>query len=192
MVLILCPEEGPMGHSLGDKWTFETLKKHREAIVLSETVKSEELRGIRPGSVPIFDAIDVDHYIPPILHIQLGAINTLHESVILEVQSVAEIYTKNYKLCQEQALWLKNDIKTLASAKKKFEESNKERVKALGVKVRKKTETEEERTFLTFYNSYLNYFTHHLEQSKKKLQQELSAWDILQNAKKSLNNLDNP
>ena len=86
------------GHQLGTPWTIPRLKSHLESIKNSGTKKPSEIMGVRRD--PLLPAIDVSETALPILHLQLGVINKVHEVLVLELQAAAEVYSWEYINCE--------------------------------------------------------------------------------------------
>ncbi len=59
-----------------------------------------ERKGVR--TVPIFDAIDIDHYVLCVLHIQIGAINGVYDNLVAELQAGCEVFTEEYIEAEKQ------------------------------------------------------------------------------------------
>jgi hypothetical protein len=45
---------------------------------------------------PLFDAIDEDHFVPPIVHLTIGKGNDILENLTRELKAVGEAYLANY------------------------------------------------------------------------------------------------
>jgi hypothetical protein len=83
-------------HQLGIPWNMESLKAHASRIE-SGTVNLSSIQDV--GGVkkqPFFDAIDIDHIIPPTLHLTLGKGNDVLENLTRELQAAAEAYLASY------------------------------------------------------------------------------------------------
>jgi hypothetical protein len=46
--------------------------------------------------VPLFDAVDVDHYVMPVLHLTIGIVNDVLDHLVEEMQVAGEWYTDEY------------------------------------------------------------------------------------------------
>ena len=56
----------------GDLWSLDKLKEHHQKIVdgIVKKTDAREVKGVR--TLPLFDFVDIDHYIVPVLHLMLG------------------------------------------------------------------------------------------------------------------------
>jgi hypothetical protein len=83
-------------HQLGIPWNLESLKQHATQIENGSVDLSsvQEVRGVKEP--PLFDAIDTDHYIPPVLHLTIGKGNDVLMNLIHELQAAGEAYSEEY------------------------------------------------------------------------------------------------
>ena len=70
---------------------------------------------------PLFDAINTDHFIPPVLHLTIGKGNDVLENLTKELQAAGEAYSPEYyKLEKNATLALLN----LEKAKQELQQHN--------------------------------------------------------------------
>jgi hypothetical protein len=53
-------------------------------------------KGCKIDHLLMFDAIDFDHFVPPVLHILLGLVNDIYKNLLAELQAGYEVYTDAY------------------------------------------------------------------------------------------------
>jgi hypothetical protein len=70
---------------------------------------------------PLFDAIDTDHYIPPVLHLTLGKGNDVLENMTKELQAAGEAYSLDYYTREKDAT---NALLNLENAKEELRQFN--------------------------------------------------------------------
>ena len=101
------------GHTLGTPWSILKLNEHRDSLSPTET-RAGTLRGVRQQKEDvIFDAVDVDHCMPPWLHLELGIVNDLLQELQSELQAAAEVWTSEYLEVEQHLVWLQRDISSL-------------------------------------------------------------------------------
>jgi hypothetical protein len=55
--------------------------------------------------VPLFDAVDVDHYVMPVLYLTIGIVNDILDHLVEEMQAVGEWYTEDYYRFEEEVIY---------------------------------------------------------------------------------------
>jgi hypothetical protein len=53
-----------------------------------------EKKGCKIDHLLMFDAIDFDHFVPPIFHILLGLVNSIYNNLLAELQAGYELCTR--------------------------------------------------------------------------------------------------
>jgi hypothetical protein len=98
------------GHLPGEPWTLLGLKEHASKIENGETNVNnvQAVCGVR--EVPVFDAIDVDHYVIPSLHLLIGKGNDGLDNFFLEIQAAAESYTAEYHLAEKEVVQIAAEL----------------------------------------------------------------------------------
>jgi hypothetical protein len=91
-------------HEVGERWTMETLTAHAGKIESGELNGKNvmERRGVK--EVALFDAVDVDHYVMPVLHLTIGIVNDILDHLVEEMQAAGEWYTDNYYRLEEEVI----------------------------------------------------------------------------------------
>jgi hypothetical protein len=115
------PEWQAVDHQVGIPWTMDALQKHATSIQNgSVNLKSvQAMCGVKEQ--PLFDAIDTDHFIPPVLHLTIGKGNDVLENLTKELQAAAESFSPEYyNLEKDVTLALVN----LETAKKELQQFN--------------------------------------------------------------------
>ena len=56
----------------------------------------------------LFDAVDIDHFIMPVLHLSLGLVNGVYKNLVAECQAGYEAFTEEYYELEE-AVFKEND-----------------------------------------------------------------------------------
>jgi hypothetical protein len=109
-------------HALGEDWTLAKIIAHVEAMDLGDVNKkiAAERKGVR--TVPIFDAIDIDHYVPCVLHMQIGAVNGVYENMVAESQAGCEVFTEEYYELEKQYDKAKHDMRVARDNQREFEQ----------------------------------------------------------------------
>ena len=47
-------------------------------------------------TAPVLDAVEVDHYVVPVLHLTIGLVNDVLDHLVAECQAAAEEFTVEY------------------------------------------------------------------------------------------------
>jgi hypothetical protein len=91
-------------HEVGEKWTVEKLTAHAGKLESGELNGKNvmERRGVK--EVPLFDAVDVDHYVMPVLHLTIGIVNDILDHLVEEMQAAGEWYTEDYYRFEEEVI----------------------------------------------------------------------------------------
>jgi hypothetical protein len=79
---------------VGEEWTNEVLMNHVE--LMSKTYNSLnpfEKKGCKIDHLLMFNAIDFDHFVLPVL---LGLVNDIYNNPLAELQAGYEVYTDDY------------------------------------------------------------------------------------------------
>jgi hypothetical protein len=103
-------------HEVGENWTVDKLTTH------AGKLESGELNGRivmeRQGvkEVPLFDAVDVDHYIMPVLHLTIGLVNDILDHLVEEMQAAGEWYTDDYYRLEEEVIQADRELHLAAGA----------------------------------------------------------------------------
>ena len=98
------------GHLPGEPWTLLGLKEHASKIENGETNVNnvQAVCGVREA--PVFDAIDVDHYVIPSLHLLIGKGDDGLDNFFLEIQAAAESYTAEYHLAEKEVVQIAAEL----------------------------------------------------------------------------------
>jgi hypothetical protein len=83
-------------HQLGIPWSMESLKQHASKIECGSINLNNVQSVCGVKEQPLFDAIEIDHYIPPVLHLTIGKGNDVLENLTKELQAAGEAYTNDY------------------------------------------------------------------------------------------------
>jgi hypothetical protein len=91
---------------VGEEWSNEALTNHVESMRDNYTsLNAFDKKGCKIDHLLMFDAIDFDHFVPPVLHILLGLVNDIYKNLLAELQAGYEVYTDAYvKLESEWAI----------------------------------------------------------------------------------------
>ena len=83
-------------HETSPAWTLDLLREQARKIAAGEVKNkvAREVLGVK--TVPIFDAVDVDHYVIPVLHLTIGLVNDVLDHLVSECQAAAEVFTQQY------------------------------------------------------------------------------------------------
>jgi hypothetical protein len=73
-----------------------------------------ERRGVK--EVPLFDAVNVDHYVMPVLHLTIGIINDILDHLGEEMQAAGECYTDEYYRLQEEFMQANRELHLAVNA----------------------------------------------------------------------------
>jgi hypothetical protein len=65
---------------------------HKNYISLS----AFEKKGCKIDHLLMFDAIDIDQFVLPVLHVLLGLVNDIYKNLLTEMQAGYEVYTDEY------------------------------------------------------------------------------------------------
>ncbi len=90
------PEWQAVNHQVGIPWTMDALQKHA-TLIQNGSVNLNSVQamcGVKEP--PLFDAIDTDHFIPPVLHLTIGKGNDVLENMTKELQAAGEAYSPDY------------------------------------------------------------------------------------------------
>jgi hypothetical protein len=101
----------------GEEWTNEMMLEH---IIWLETLDNPgtyERRGVKTDHILLFDAIDFDHFILPVLHIKLGFVNGIYKNIIFECQAGFEFYTDEYYELEQQLAVAKAEMEDNRASK---------------------------------------------------------------------------
>jgi hypothetical protein len=79
---------------VGEEWSNEVLTNHVESITENyDSLKPFERKGCKIDHELMFDAIDFDHFVLPVL---LGLANDIYKNLLAELQAGYEAYTDEY------------------------------------------------------------------------------------------------
>jgi hypothetical protein len=108
---LFCKASWTGGKTNGVCWTNAELLAHLESLKNSDFSKLtvQQRKGLKKCHTLLFDAVDIDHYVPPILHIMLGLVNAVWKNLLAEVQAGFESYTDDYILLEEQMFQAKEE-----------------------------------------------------------------------------------
>jgi hypothetical protein len=95
-------------HNPGEKWTIDELIEKGQEAQAKNAGKRHPKYEFGQKRPPAFTAIEVNHYIPPLLHYMLGRVNDGLEFLQAELQAAAEKYTEDYVQAEKK----RNDAKT--------------------------------------------------------------------------------
>jgi hypothetical protein len=81
----------------GEEWTNVSLNAQ---LALSKRIwasmSAYDRKGCKDGHELLFDAIEIDHFSPPILHLMLGLVNYIYANLVSELQAGYEAFTDAY------------------------------------------------------------------------------------------------
>jgi hypothetical protein len=84
------PEWQAVVHQVGVPWTMDALQEHATQIE-NGPVNLNSVHVVCGGKEqPLFDAIDTDHFIPPVLHLSIGKGNNILKNMTTELQAAVE------------------------------------------------------------------------------------------------------
>ena len=83
-------------HETSPAWTLDLLREQARKIAAGEVRNKVACEVLGVKMVPIFDAIDVDHYVIPVLHLTIGLVNDVLDHLVSECQAAAEEFTQRY------------------------------------------------------------------------------------------------
>jgi hypothetical protein len=108
-------------HQLGIPWTMESLKQHASNIECGsiDLNNVQERGGVKEQ--PLFDAIEIDHYVPPVLHLTIGKGNDVLENLTKELQAAGEAYSNDYYKIEKDVLLA---LSSLEKAKLELQQFN--------------------------------------------------------------------
>jgi hypothetical protein len=117
------------GHEGGDAWTIEKLTEQARKIVAGEVnvKRPSEVMGVKEA--PIFDAIEVDHYVIPVLHLTIGLVNDVLDHLVQECQAAAEKFSDEYYKLEEEMVRVTQDLMEAVVTLATFMEEHKENIK---------------------------------------------------------------
>jgi hypothetical protein len=161
------------GHTAGRLWTNDLLKAH--CMIVHEGMLPAERMGV--ASEPIFTAIDLPNTMPPLLHIQLGAVNTIAKNVISEIQATCEKWSVKYLELEGKKTRLNSDLRILKQTRNDSQKDDKKRITALQRKLKEAIATEEEQGELTLLRQKVVLLKKHIETSEKSLKAVKTAFE---------------
>jgi hypothetical protein len=94
------------GHAEGDLWTIAGLSDHADKIESGEVNGKIPRQRLGVKERPGFIAVDVDHYVFPMLHLTIGPVNDILKKFIEEMQAAGELYTDD--LLPSRKRWARN------------------------------------------------------------------------------------
>jgi hypothetical protein len=100
--------------------------------------------GVREA--PVFDAIDVDHYIIPSLHLLIGKGNDGLDNFMSEIQAAAETYTAKYHAAEKEMVRIAAELEDSQEDLGRFNTIHREYEKDLKLTERRQTISEEVRS----------------------------------------------
>ena len=68
----------------------------------------------------MFDSIEPHHFVPPILHLEIGLINLVLDSLAEELQAAMEEYSTDYVTAEKAMLVMENNLNKIRSKRKWF------------------------------------------------------------------------
>ena len=82
----------------------------------------DERKGV--SSESLFDFVDIDYYVMPILNLMLEIVNYLYKNIAEEAQAACEVYSLDY--VKAEGIWelSKYNAATAKTNKKKFQAEN--------------------------------------------------------------------
>jgi hypothetical protein len=82
---------------IGEEWSNEVLTNHVELMRDNYTsLNAFDKKGCKIDYLLMFDAIDFDNFVPPVLHILLGLVNDIYKNLLAELQAGYEVHTDAY------------------------------------------------------------------------------------------------
>jgi hypothetical protein len=103
-------------HGVGDEWTVEKLTTHAGKLESGELNGKNvmEWRGVK--EVSLFDAVNVDHYVMPVLHLTIGIVNDIPDHLVEEMQAAGEWYTDDYYRLEEEVIQADRELHLAGNA----------------------------------------------------------------------------
>ena len=97
-------------HEAASAWTLDSLKEQARRIAAGELRKknAREVLGVKDS--PIFDAMEVDHYVVPVLHLTIGLTNDVLDHLVCECQAAAERFTTAYYILEGELARVTQDL----------------------------------------------------------------------------------
>jgi hypothetical protein len=82
----------------GEDWTNESLKAFLDGIKnVYDNLDSFDKKGCKNGHKLLFDSVEIDHYVFPVLHVELlGLVNDIYDNLVAELQAGYESFTEKY------------------------------------------------------------------------------------------------
>jgi hypothetical protein len=116
------PEWQAVDHQVGVPWTMVALQEHA-TLIQSGAVNLNSVHAMSGvKEQPLFDAIDTDHYIPPVLHLTIGKKGSdMLENVTKELQAAGEGYSLDYYQTENDTT---NALVKLERAKEELQQFN--------------------------------------------------------------------
>jgi hypothetical protein len=104
-----------LGHTKGTAWTLLRLTEFCKTV--SDEMTPDERKGVNK-TPPLLTAIDIDHQLPPALHLELGAGNGVEKNLIPEIQAACEKWSEDYLKLERRLERLNSDLGLLQTWKK--------------------------------------------------------------------------
>jgi hypothetical protein len=90
------PEWQAVDYQVGVPWTMDALQENATKIE-SGLVNLNSVHAMCVvKKQPLFDAIDTDHFIPPVLHLTIGKGNNVLQNMPIKLQAAGEAYSLDY------------------------------------------------------------------------------------------------
>ncbi len=81
----------------GEEWSNDSLTNHVKSMHENNiSLSTFEKKGCKIDHLLMFDAIDIDHFVLPVLHVLLGLANDIYKNILTEMQAGYEVYTDEY------------------------------------------------------------------------------------------------
>lgn len=97
-------------HEAASAWTLDSLKEQARRIAAGELTRKNAREVLGVKDAPIFDAIEVDHYVVPVLHLTIGLANDMLDHLVSECQAAAETFTTAYYILEGELARVVQDL----------------------------------------------------------------------------------
>jgi hypothetical protein len=105
----------------GEEWTNEDIMEYLEYLEEIAKPTTEQRKGFKTDLELLFDAVDIDHFIVPVLHLSLGLVNGVYKNLVAECQAGYEAFTEEYYELEEAVFKEKDRLEVLKAEKNRKE-----------------------------------------------------------------------
>ena len=88
---------------------------------------AREVLGVK--TAPVIDAVEVDHYVIPVLHLTIGLVNDVLDHLVGECQAAAEEFTQQYYALELEQGQVGRDLSLASESLATFMADHKENIK---------------------------------------------------------------